>query len=218
MDILYIDNHLLAVNKPAGLVTQPSDAHPDSLECRAKAWIKAEFDKPGQVFLHAMHRLDRPVSGVVLFARTSKALSRVNASARAQELRKTYLAIVHGRPAESATLTHHLVHRRLHAEVVLARSKGAKEARLSYRRIAVAADSALLEIDLQTGRYHQIRAQLSAIGHPILGDHKYGSTARHEHIVLHHRTLVLPHPTKREPIAISAAPPPHSPWNQFPVA
>lgn len=215
MEVLYIDNHLLALNKPAGLVTQPSDTHPDSLECQAKAWIKAEFNKPGNVFLHAVHRLDRPVSGVVLFARTSKALSRLNTSVRARELRKTYLAVVHGQAAESATLTHYLAHRRLRAEVLSPKAQGAKEARLSYRRLAKNSEFSLLEIDLHTGRYHQIRVQLSAIGHPIVGDHKYGSALRSPQIALQHRTLLFPHPTTRQEIAISAPPRRGQPWAKF---
>jgi 23S rRNA pseudouridine1911/1915/1917 synthase len=216
MDILYIDNHLLAVNKPCGLPTQPSQEHKDSLECRAKAWIKDEFDKPGQVFLHPIHRLDRPVSGVVLFARTSKALSRLNASVRARESRKTYHAIVHGDTEAKADLRHFLAHRRMRAEVVSAGTKGAKEARLSYRRVASAGPLTLLEIALHTGRYHQIRVQLAAIGHPIMGDHKYQAPAGGgPDIALHHSTLIVPHPTKGEPLAISAPWPPRSPWRRF---
>jgi 23S rRNA pseudouridine1911/1915/1917 synthase len=218
MEILYVDNHLLVVNKPCGLPTQPSQEHRDSLECRAKAWIKQEYSKPGQVFLHAVHRLDRPVSGAVLFARTSKALSRLNASIRARESQKTYHAIVHGHPPVSGDLRHFLAHRRMRADVVSASADGAKEARLSFTRVALVAELALLEIALHTGRYHQIRAQFSAIGHPIVGDQKYQAPgSRGDGIALHHSRLVIPHPTKREPLAIAATWPVRSPWAQFRV-
>ncbi|MFT5128242.1 MAG: 23S rRNA pseudouridine1911/1915/1917 synthase [Rhodothermales bacterium] len=219
MDILYIDNHLLAVNKPCGLPTQPSQEHADSLECRAKAWIKKEYNKPGKVFLHAIHRLDRPVSGVVLFARTSKALSRLNASTRARDSQKIYNAVVHGQPAASGDLEHFLAHRRMRAEVTSASADGAKQARLSYTRLAVGGKFSLLEITLHTGRYHQIRAQFAAIGHPIVGDHKYQAPGQDgSGIALHHSSLTIPHPTTREPIAISATRPSRAPWDKFSAA
>ena len=168
LEIIHADNHLLAVNKPAGLVTQPSVLHADSLETRAKAWVKTEFGKPGRVFLEAAHRLDRPVSGVVVFARTSKALSRLNEAMRCSAPHKTYLALVEGRPPETSdTLIHFLRHDEFRATVVVAGEKGAREARLRYRTLRPAGSWTLLEIELLTGRYHQIRAQLGALGCPV---------------------------------------------------
>jgi 23S rRNA pseudouridine1911/1915/1917 synthase len=211
MEVLFCDNHLLAVNKPAGLVTQPSPDHSESLEDQAKAWIKRAYDKPGKVFLEAVHRIDRPVSGVVLFARTSKALSRCQEMIRNQAWKKTYLAVVEGEPAGGeGTLRHSLMHAHRRAEI----RKGGKEAILHYRVIRTANNCSLLEIDLKTGRYHQIRAQLAHIGCPIVGDRKYGS--RQElpggAIALHHQRLELAHPVRRTPCRFEAPPPPGGPW------
>lgn len=217
-DILFVDNHLLAVNKPAGLVTQPSGAHADSLEFRAKEWLRQAFAKPGSVFLEAVHRIDRPVSGVVLFARTSKALSRLNQSVRERDLRKLYWAIVAGEPRPAqGRLEHWLVHDSHHARVVPAGAPDAHLAALDYRVMGAAAGQALLEVLLHTGRYHQIRVQLAQAGHPILGDTRYG--ARTElpggAIALHHRELTVAHPVRREPITLRAPCPDTEPWRRY---
>ncbi len=206
MEVLYSDNHLLAVNKPAGLVTQPSPDHSDSLEDQAKAWVKQEYSKPGNVFLEAVHRIDRPVSGVVLFARTSKALSRCQQLIRARAWKKTYLAVVEGMPAEDqAELRDLLIHAHRKAEI----GKGGKESVLHYRVVRAGKGQTLLEIDLKTGRYHQIRAQLAQIGCPIVGDRKYGSRQALEGgiIALHHLRLELEHPVRREPCRFESKPP-----------
>jgi 23S rRNA pseudouridine1911/1915/1917 synthase len=184
--ILYHDNHLLVVDKPADVATQPD------LTEMAKAWIKHKYHKPGAVFLHPIHRLDKPVSGLVLFARTSKALSRLQEQMREQKIEKTYLAWIEGAPPEEeGTLIHRLEHGSFKA--VLS-SKG-KEAKLCYKVVQKKEGLTLLEIHLVTGRYHQIRAQFAAIGCPILGDAKYGS--RHswpKGIALIHVQMKLTHP------------------------
>lgn len=203
MEILYEDNHLFVVNKPAGLLTQPTENESDSLEAQGKAWIKGKTQKPGNVYLHAVHRLDRPVSGIVVFAKTSKALSRLNASIRNQKTKKIYLAWVEGIPNPLAgTLEHRLIHDNFCAKVD---PKG-KPAKLSYRVIKQEKDRSLVEIELLTGRYHQIRAQFAAMGCPIVGDAKYGSRLDFEkgRIALHHSKLMIEHPTSKEMLFIEA--------------
>jgi len=217
-DILYVDNHLLAVNKPAGLVTQPSDAHDDSLEGRAKAWVQKAFHKPGAVFLEAVHRIDRPVSGVVLFARTSKALSRLNAGQRQRQMTKLYWAVVTGRPpAPAGRLEHWLVHDSHQARCVDGPGGEARQAILEYRLVRAEAGLALLEVTLLTGRYHQIRAQFARIGLPLLGDRRYGAASDLPGgaIGLHHRALTFQHPVKDESIEIVAPCPDTEPWRTW---
>jgi 23S rRNA pseudouridine1911/1915/1917 synthase len=217
-DILYVDNHLLALNKPAGLVTQPSGAHEDSLESRAKAWVKQTYAKPGDVFLEAVHRIDRPVSGVVLFARTSKALSRLNESVRERDLRKLYGAVVEGRPEPAqGRLEHWLVHDSHHARVVPAGTPEARLATLDYTVVKAESDQALVEILLHTGRYHQIRVQLAHAGWPVVGDGRYGARTSLPGaiIALHHRELTIDHPVKHEPLTFVAPFPETEPWRRF---
>lgn len=201
LQIVFVDNHILVVNKPAGLLTQPSGTDQDSLEEQCKKWIKEKYNKPGAVFLHAIHRLDKQVSGLVLFARTSKALSRLNESMRAKEPAKTYLAYVEGSlPATQGTLENYLIHDSHQAKISDPSDPQAKLARLHYRVIEKSADKSLVEVTLDTGRYHQIRAQMAAAGAPIIGDKKYGSKAvlPGGTIALHHYRLQIQHPITRE--------------------
>lgn len=185
-NIIFCDNHLLVVDKPKGIATQP-----DLVEL-AKAWIKKTFKKAGNVFLEPVHRLDKPVSGLVLFARTSKALSRLQKMMRERAIRKTYRAKVEGGlSCVEGTLRHRLIHSDFHAKV----DEKGKGAILHYRVIEVKGSHSLVEIVLETGRYHQIRAQFAAIGHPILGDRKYGShTPFPKGIALHHQKIEFIHP------------------------
>lgn len=196
--VIYCDNHLLAVEKPAGIPTQPE------LEERAKAWVKKKFEKPGKVFLEPIHRLDKPVSGLVLFARTSKALSRLQALMRERKIKKTYLGLVVGNlTAAEGTLTHNLVHDEFRARV----SKEGKEAILHYRVLTSRGSSHLVEIELETGRYHQIRAQFAAIGCPIVGDKKYGSRQEFSEagIALQHRKMEFVHPVTQARMLLEAS-------------
>lgn len=188
LEPIYCDNHILVLEKPAGMATQP-DFHES-----AKIYIKEAFAKPGEVFLEPIHRLDKPVSGLVLFARTSKALSRLNASMRGGQIRKRYRARVEGVVPEEGKLEHYLLHGNFRAIV----DPSGKKASLLFWRLESKGDTSLVEVELLTGRYHQIRAQFSAIGHPIVGDAKYGSKTNHSTIKLHHHTLTFPHPTKGE--------------------
>ena len=213
--ILFADNHLLAANKPPGLLTQDSGTGQLNLEDWAREWVRVDKGKSGAVFLNAVHRIDRPVSGVVLFARTSKALSRLNEDIRRRDCRKLYHALVEGEPPKPADkLVHWLSHADRRAEV---RREGAKDAQrtvLSYRKLSAVGALSLLEVILETGRYHQIRAQLAAIGNPVAGDAKYGAKEKAPRgaIALHHRQLEVVHPTLKEPVIIEAPYPPGSSW------
>lgn len=193
--LIYLDNHLLVVVKPKGVATQP-EFHEE-----VKAWLKAKTGKEGAIFLHPVHRLDKPVDGLVLFARSSKALSRLNELLREQKIEKTYIAKVEGTLREKeGVLEHFLFHDEFHAKVADRPFLGAKKALLSYKVVKKESRTTLLEIYLHTGRYHQIRSQLSYIGHPIVGDSKYGSqTAEREgEIALSHVRMELTHPVTKE--------------------
>ncbi len=213
--VLFADNHLLAVNKPAGLLTQDSGTGLRNLEDWAREWVRVDKNKTGNVFLNAVHRIDRAVSGIVLFARTSKALSRLNEDIRKRNCKKTYHALVERVPEDpSAELIHWIAHEHHCAEICREGDKGAQRAVLRYRTLKQLGNLTLLEIDLETGRYHQIRAQLAAIACPIAGDVKYGAriSSVGKDIALHHRQLEITHPTTREPLAITAPYPSRSEW------
>jgi 23S rRNA pseudouridine1911/1915/1917 synthase len=205
LEVLYEDNHILAINKPAGVLTQPSGTDQENMQDACKDWLKKKYGKPGNVFLEAVHRLDKQVRGVVLFAKTSKALARLNASMRAKTTRKFYLALVEGRLKEpSGCLEHYLVHDDYHATIADISHPAAKKSALHYRVIEERAEDTLVEIELKTGRYHQIRAQLAAIGCPIVGDIKYGSSKilPEGRIALHHFRFEIPHPITNEPLIV----------------
>lgn len=213
--ILFADNHLLAVNKPAGLLTQDSGTGLPNLEDWAREWVRVDKDKAGSIFLNAVHRIDRAVSGVVLFSRTSKALSRLNEDMRKRDCKKIYHALVEGSPEKpSAELVDWLAHEHHRAEVCREGDAGAQRAVLRYRILKKVGGLTLLEVDLETGRYHQIRAQLAAIGCPIAGDEKYGAkqVSINGGIALHHYQLEVNHPTLREPVVIQAPYPAGSNW------
>jgi len=206
-DIIYEDNHLLVVNKPAGLLSQPTDRESNSLETLLKAWLKEKYQKPGEAFLGIVHRLDKSVSGIVICAKTSKALSRLNESLRAKDLQKIYYALVEGSPPqEKGTLEHFLRHDDYRAYASLQPQAEAKLARLHYAIIKRFKETSLLEITLETGRYHQIRAQCAAVGCPIVGDVKYGSKSSLPGgiIALHHFRCTFQHPVTKITLALEA--------------
>lgn len=210
-DVLYLDNHLLVMNKVAGLLTQPSGTEQENLQEKAKEWLKEKYGKPGRVFLEAVHRIDKPVSGVVLFARTSKALSRLQKLLREGDCKKSYWALVEGVPLkDSGTLEHYLIHGKHRASVVKKDDQYGKFARLHYRVCRRFKGKAFLSIDLETGRYHQIRVQLSAWGYPIIGDRKYGASddCDGKKIALHHRSLEIFHPVGGTELKFIAEPSP----------
>tara|TARA_B100000315_G_scaffold258064_1_gene308947 strand:+ start:599 stop:1264 length:666 start_codon:yes stop_codon:yes gene_type:complete len=211
LDILYLDNHLIAVLKPAGLLTQTDHTGDDSLVEKVRQWIRDEYNKPGNIFLGLVHRLDRNVSGVVLFARTSKAASRLSRQFREGTPTKIYRAIVHGTLKEKqATLIHYLrKEKSLKATVFPRETPSAKRAELSYEVIESRENKSLIEVTLATGRFHQIRAQMAFTGHPIMGDVKYGAPdplANHK-IALHAHKLVFSHPVSNEETTLTAPDP-----------
>jgi 23S rRNA pseudouridine1911/1915/1917 synthase len=195
-EVIFCDNHVLVVIKPPMMVTQKTISHETSLEEWAKAYLKEKFQKQGAVFLHAIHRLDKEVSGLVLFARTSKALSRLNQAMRDGKIQKTYTALIEGRiKTTEGTLRDEIEHKSHRAEV----GKG-KVAILHYKILEKHESTTLLEVRLETGRYHQIRAQFATLGHPIVGDKKYGSKTTYTKpgIALCHVRLSFPHPVTQE--------------------
>jgi 23S rRNA pseudouridine1911/1915/1917 synthase len=217
--ILFEDNHLLVVNKLAGELVQADKTGDAPLSDGLKTYIKEKYAKPGEVFLGTVHRIDRPTTGVVIYARTSKALSRMNELFREKKISKTYWAIVKDRPAENeAHLVHYLFKNEKNntSRVVPAGHSGAQKAELIYSVLAASDNYCLLEVKLLTGRHHQIRVQLSNIGCPIKGDLKYGSKRSNEDgsISLHARKAEFVHPVKQEPLVI-VAPVPEDPLWQF---
>ncbi len=214
VDVLYHDNHLLALGKPPGLLTQPSGTRSDSLEDRARSYIKEVKGKPGNVFLHAVHRLDRVASGIALFATTGKSLSRMNALMRAGTITRVYHAAVSGDlPAPVGELVHFLRHARLKSVEAAEGEPGARRASLSYRLIGRAGPLSLVEVTLGSGRYHQVRAQLSLAGCPVAGDALYGSPVSYVRggVALHHRRMEFSHPVTSAPVVIQAGYPPFWP-------
>jgi len=219
-DILYEDNHLIVVNKRPSDIVQGDKTGDEPLSEKVKNYIKEKYQKPGAVFLGVVHRLDRPVSGVVVFARTSKALSRMNALLRQNAIRKTYWAVVKNKPAKPKDhLIHYLIKNQQRNISFAFPEPGGnrKKAELIYALIGHSDQYHLLEIQLLTGRHHQIRVQLSDIGCPIKGDLKYGypRSNKDASIHLHARKIEFVHPVKNEPIVIVAAPPNDVLWNSF---
>jgi len=212
MTILYEDNHIIAVNKSNSEIVQGDKTGDTPLSDLLKAYIKEKYAKAGDVFLGVPHRVDRPVSGVVLFARTSKALERLNEMFATQQIRKTYWAIVKNAPPEAeGRLEHYLTRneKQNKSYASLTPKKDAKRAVLSYRIASKSDNYYLLEIELETGRHHQIRAQLAAIGCPIKGDLKYGFARSNPDggICLHARKVEFTHPVSKIHIEITAPTP-----------
>jgi 23S rRNA pseudouridine1911/1915/1917 synthase len=220
LQILYEDNHLIAINKQAGDLVQGDETGDQPLSEKVKEYIQQKYQKPGAAFLGVVHRLDRPVSGVVVFARTSKALERMNTLFQKRETKKTYWAIVDSRPKKpEATLVHWLRKNEQTNKVTLfdRETPDALRCELSYRVIHDKKGLFLLEVLPVTGRSHQIRAQLAAMGCPILGDLKYGSKdGLGQSICLHARHLQFVHPVKKEETGITAKPPVNEFWKLFP--
>ena len=220
MSVLYEDNHLIIVNKSCGEIVQADTTGDVPQEQTVKDYLKKKYNKPGEVFLGVVHRIDRPVSGIVVFARTSKAQLRLNGMFQEKLIRKTYWAVVKDLPPDEAgTLTHYIVrntkNNRSHA--YLKDCSGSKKAVLHYRHIASSDRYHLLEIGLETGRHHQIRCQLAAIGCPIRGDLKYGYPRSNPNggINLHARQIQFIHPVKNEELDVIAPVPDDSLWKNF---
>lgn len=235
MEVLYEDNHIIAVNKTCNEIVQGDKTGDTPLSETVKAYIKEKYNKPGEVFLGVTHRLDRPTSGVVLFARTSKALTRLNEMFREKSavshqpsaITKTYWAIVQGAPKQpEARLENWLVRNEAQNKSYIStppksspqgRDKDAKLAVLTYKTLVKGDHYTLLEVNLETGRHHQIRCQLAAIGCPIKGDLKYGAKRSNPDggICLHARQIEFIHPVSKQNICITAPVPNDSLWQQF---
>lgn len=221
MTVLYEDNHIIAVNKTCNEIVQGDKTGDTPLSEMVKAYIKDKYNKPGEVFLGVTHRLDRPTSGVVLFARTSKALTRLNAMFQTHDqIKKTYWAIVQGAPKQpEARLENWLVRNEAQNKSYITKSNatGAKQAVLQYKTLVRGDNYTLLEVNLETGRHHQIRCQLAAIGCPIKGDLKYGAKRSNPDggICLHARQIEFIHPVSKENICITAPIPDDSLWRQL---
>ena len=216
-DILFEDNHIIVVNKRCGDLVQPDPNGDSALENEIKAFIKVRDNKPFDVFLGVVHRIDRPVSGVVLFAKTSKALSRMNEMIRKGDISKRYWAVVENRPqAESGELVHYILRDgKSNRSYCYNAPKGeAKRAVLRYNVLGASERYTLVEVELITGRHHQIRAQLSKIGCPIKGDLKYGAKRSNPDggISLHARKVEFIHPVSKQPICITAPVPDDALW------
>lgn len=208
-DILFEDNHLLVVNKHAGDLVQPDPRGESALEDQIKAFLKERDAKPGDVFLGVVHRIDRPVSGAVLFAKTSKSLTRLNEMIRLGEIRKTYWAVVEKAPdPEQGELRHWVLRdgKTNRSRAFDAPRAGAKEARLRYKLLGASTNYSLVEVELLTGRHHQIRAQFARVGCPIKGDLKYGARRSNPDggISLHSRSMEFLHPVRKEPVRVTA--------------
>ncbi len=214
--VFHLDNHLLALYKPAGLLVQGDETADVCLLDLAKNWLKVKYGKPGRVFLGVVHRLDRPVAGALLFARTSKAAARLSEQFRAGTVEKRYLAVVEGRVRESGGRLVHRLERRDNrsSRIVEGSGDAGQEARLAYRTLDASASRSLLEITLETGRRHQIRAQLAHIGHPIVGDLRYGAPTPlpQAQIALLARELTVHHPTLKTELAFRSPLPRGWPW------
>jgi 23S rRNA pseudouridine1911/1915/1917 synthase len=213
--VFHEDNHLLVLYKPAGLLVQGDETGAANLLDLAKAWIQQRHRKPGRVFLGLVQRLDRPVAGVMLLARTSKAAARLSAQLRTRQTRKVYLAVVEGRlPSDRGELTHHLERQGRLSRVVPQPSASSREARLAYQVQEIAGGRNLVAVELLTGRKHQIRLQLAHIGCPIVGDVRYGFQAplAAGPIALLAREIRFEHPTRRELLSFACPLPVGWPW------
>ncbi|MDA9261913.1 RluA family pseudouridine synthase [Flavobacteriales bacterium] len=221
LDVLFEDNHIIAVNKRSGDLVQGDKTGDKPLSDMVKEYIKEKYNKPGDVYLGVTHRIDRPTSGIVIFARTSKALTRLNKMFQDKEINKTYWAVVEKEPPNfSDTLTHFLKRNtkqnKSYASLTKA-GKDSKESVLSYEMKGKTNRYFMLEIDPKTGRHHQIRTQLSFIGCIIKGDLKYGAKRSNPDgsIHLHARGIEFLHPVKKEPVLITANPPKDPVWDEF---
>jgi 23S rRNA pseudouridine1911/1915/1917 synthase len=221
LEVIYEDNHIIAINKECGIAVQSDETGDETLIDIVKAYLKEKYNKPGNVFLGLPHRLDRPTSGIVLLAKTSKVLPRLNRLFQTRgQLKKTYWAVVDKRPPKyTDTLEHYLAKNqdKNKSYAYTKKRKDAKYASLTYRHVASSDKYHLLEIELHTGRHHQIRVQLKQIQLNIKGDMKYGFPRPNKDrgIHLHARKIEFIHPVKKEPLTIVADPPDDVLWNEF---
>ena len=219
--IIYEDNHIIVVQKPPGIPSQEDETGDPDMLTLLKEDIKIRYEKPGNVYLGLVHRLDRPVGGAMLFAKTSKAASRLSEAVRSRSFDKSYICVVEGVPSTlEADLLHYIVKdtRKNQVAVYNAPTQDSKDAKLSYKVLQQASGRSLVAIKLYTGRPHQIRAQMAHIGCPLVGDQKYGKVVqqRYSQIALWSTSITVAHPTTKEPISFQSIPPEQQvPWSLF---
>lgn len=210
---IYIDNHLIVVEKPGGILVQQDITGDISLLDIVKLYLKDTFQKPGNVYLGLVHRLDRPASGVMVFARTSKAASRLSDQFRTKKIKKTYWVLLQGKTPEQGVLKDN-IEKRGASSFITGNSRG-KPAELSFKRLKYFKDISLVEVDLKTGRHHQIRVQFAHRGYSVLGDFRYGSKMKfpQKTIALHAQSIIFTHPTLQELKTFKVDPP--SSWENY---
>lgn len=219
--IIYEDNHLLVVEKPVNMLSQEDISGDEDILTLLKEYMKIKYDKPGNVYLGLVHRLDRPTGGVMVFAKTSKAAGRLSKQIRDRQFGKKYMAVIHGAPdiKQQKGLEHYLIKDRARniVSVVDKKVEGAQKAVLDYEVIQEVSNLALVKVRLHTGRSHQIRVQLAALGHPLYGDQKYGDHLNKpgQQIALWSTEIELAHPTLKTPMMFSSLPKELYPWNLF---
>lgn len=220
LDVIYEDNHLLVINKKAGDLVHPSSTTKDSLDVAAKNYLKEKLNKPGKVYLGVVHRIDRPTSGVLVFTRTSKAAARLSKLFQDKEVTKTYWAIVEQKPPTNSGTLHHYIKKNEDKKISMVSDvpkKDYKDAVLHYNTIGHSNKSFLLEVNLETGRYHQIRAQFAHMEFPVQGDLRYGfpKSNADASISLHARSIEFMHPVRKEIIKIEAPLPKNPIWKNM---
>lgn len=221
LDVLYEDNHIIVVRKPRNMPVCPDDSGDKDLLTCVKEYLKVAYNKPGEAFCGLVHRLDRPAGGLVVFARTSKAAGRLSDALRYHEIERTYMAVVRGLPEKAGKLENYLLKdtEKNQVRIVPPLEQGAKKAVLEYRLVEYSEkeDLSLCRITLQTGRAHQIRAQMAHIGHPLYGDQRYGFgvNKKGQQLSLYAVRLSLVHPVKKENMSFICALPKEFPWNGF---
>ncbi|MDR3085434.1 MAG: RluA family pseudouridine synthase [Christensenellaceae bacterium] len=217
MKILYEDNHLLVALKPANMPVQADASRDQDLLSELKGYIKLKYQKPGAVYLGLVHRLDRPVAGLVAFARTSKAAARLSAQLQRHEMGREYLCVVRGIAPKGGSAEHYLLkdEKTNTSSVVTAQTPGAKRAELDFERLGSCDGLSLLSVRLKTGRSHQIRVQMKALGFPLWGDSRYGGGRPGEPIALYAYRLRLKHPVTGEELHLEAPPPESFPFSKF---
>ena len=221
--IIYEDNHIIIVEKPVNIPIQEDESGDIDMLTLLKENIKKRYNKPGNVFLGLVHRLDRPAGGVMIFAKTSKAASRLSEQVRTRNIKKTYFAVIHGKPEKaSRTLKDYLLkdNKTNTVSIVNKDLNGAKEAILDYTLIETKGGLSLVKVNLQTGRPHQIRVQFAGIGHPLFGDQRYGSQVNKpgQQIALWSHEIGFEHPVSKEALVFRSVPEKIYPWNEFKLA
>lgn len=218
--VIYEDNHLLVVEKPVNILSQGDDTNDKDMVNLLKQYIKEKYNKPGNVFIGLVHRLDRPVGGVMVFAKTSKAASRLSEQIRNKTLKKTYRAVIHGTMVKEESILKDYLYKNKKTNMVSVVNKNHKEAKnaeLSYKTLDTKNGLSLVEIDLKTGRPHQIRVQFSSRKHPLFGDQRYGQGVNKvgQQISLWSYKIEIQHPTTKEKMEFICEPPKEYPWNTF---